>query len=159
MSTTRIQPETYPFLCPAGPGAGIGTDPYTQTGTFSVPTLEDTIYEGAEQLSVTVDTGSGSALPVTSSSVSVTLTDNDTLMLTGISLTSTPAMGAYYRAGETIGVTAAFNGNVTVDSTDGTPQFGLDPGRGGDDGAASGRVCERHGYAGAGVFLHGGGGR
>ena len=106
-------------------GAGTGTDPYTQTGTFSVPTLEDAIYEGAEQLSVTVDTGSGSALPFTTSRVSVTLTDNDTLMLTGISLTSTPAMGAYYLAGETIGVTAAFNGNVTVDSTDGTPQFGL----------------------------------
>ena len=111
-------------------GAGTGTDPYTQTGTFSVPTLEDAIYEGAEQLSVTVDTGSGSALPFTTSRVSVTLTDNDTLMLTGISLTSTPAMGAYYLAGETITVTAAFNGNVTVDSTM-VRRSSAHPGRGG----------------------------
>ena len=119
------------FLAAGWTGAGTGTDPYTQTGTFSVPTLEDAIYEGAEQLSVIVDTGSGSALPFTASSVPVTLTDNDTLMLTGISLTSTPAMGAYYRTGETITVTAAFNGNVTVNSTDGTPQFGLDLGAAG----------------------------
>ena len=143
-----------PFPASGWTGTGTGADPYTQTGTFSVPTLEDAIYEGAEQFSVTVDTGSGSALPVTSSSVSVTLTDNDTLMLTGISLTSTPAMGAYYRAGETITVTAAFNGNVTVDSTDGTPQFGLTLGAAGIDGAAPGRVCERHGHAGELVFSY-----
>ena len=46
-------------------------------------------------------------------------------MLTGVSLTSTPASGAYYLAGEALQVTAAFNGAVTVDTTDGAPQFGL----------------------------------
>ena len=112
-------------------GAGTGANPYTQTRTFSVTTLEDAIYEGAEQFSVTVIAGSGNALPFTTSSVPVTLTDNETLMLTGVSLTSTPAMGAYYRAGETITVTAAFNGNVTVDTNGGTPQFGLDLGAAG----------------------------
>ena len=138
-------------------GTGTGANPYAQTVRFRVPTLQDTDYEGEERFSVTI--ASSSALPFPLNSVPVKLVDDEILMLTGISLTSTPAMGAYYRAGETLTVTAAFNGNVTVDSTDGTPQFGLDLGAAGSDGAAPGRVCERHGHAGAGVFLHGGGGR
>ena len=106
-------------------GTGTGTDPYTQTVTVPVDTLEDTEYEGAEQFSVDVGAGVGNPLPLPDDRVPITLTDNETLMLTGISLTSTPASGAYYLAGETIRVTAAFNGNVTVDTGGGTPQFGL----------------------------------
>ena len=110
---------------PAADWTGTGTDPYTQTVTVPVDTLEDTEYEGAEQFSVNVGAGVGNPLPLPDDRVPITLTDNETLMLTGISLTSTPASGAYYVAGETIRVTAAFNGNVTVDTTNGTPQFRL----------------------------------
>ena len=110
-------------------GTGTGANPYAQTVRFRVPTLQDTDYEGEERFSVTI--ASSSALPFPLNSVPVKLLDDETLMLTGISLTSTPAMGAYYRAGETITVTAAFTGNVTVDSNGGTPQFGLDLGAAG----------------------------
>ena len=82
--------------------------------------VDDTLYEDAETVTIAVKHDGATVATET-----VTLTDDDTLMLTGISLTSTPAMGAYYLAGETITVTAAFNGNVTVDTNGGTPQFGL----------------------------------
>ena len=120
-NTTR----TISFPAAGWTGTGTGTDPYTQTGTYSVPTLQDAIYEGAEQFRVLVQAASGNPLSFPNSTVPVTLTDDETLMLTGISLTSTPTSGAYYLAGETISVTAAFNGAVTVDTTNGTPQFGL----------------------------------
>ena len=102
-----------------------GSGPYTQTVTVPVVTLQDTDYEGAEQFSVIVRHSLGNPLFIPSGRVLVTLTDDETLMVTGISLTSTPTSGAYYLAGETISVTAAFNGAVTVDTTNGTPQFGL----------------------------------
>ena len=64
-------------------------------------------------LSLPVGTDSRIMLPATPS-VAVTVTDDETLGVTGVAVSSTPAMGDTYGAGETISLMVTFNGKVTV---------------------------------------------
>ena len=70
-------------------------------------------------LSLPDGTDSRITLPATPSAA-VTVTDDETLKVTGVAVTSTPSSGSTYGAGETLSFTATFNGKVTVT---GTPQL------------------------------------
>ena len=113
-----------------------GSGPYTQSVTVSVQTLEDSEYEGSEQFRVTIDNTPGepdvhSCAPEYFDSngacfATVTINDDgDTLGVGSVAVSSSPAAGAVYKAGETIAITVTFTGVVTVT---GTPRFALDLG-------------------------------
>ena len=118
-----------------------GTGPYTQVLTVPVATLQDALYEGSEQFRVGTRLGPGQPRILSSACPSahqvagyfctarVTITDDEAaLALESVAATSAPANGAVYLAGETLDISATFNGNVDVDTADGTPKFTLDLG-------------------------------
>ena len=118
-----------------------GTGPYTQTLTQTVATVQDALYEGPEQFRVRATRGPG-APPVVSSdcpsahqvgssicSALVTINDDEAaLALETLAVSSAPANGTVYLAGETLDISATFNGNVNVDTAGGAPKFTLDLG-------------------------------
>ena len=102
-------------------GTSGGWTVHTHDGTALTTTITnlttDTAYE--VQVRATNDEGTGDW--------SASGTGTPTVAVTGFSLNS-PASGDTYREGETIRVTATFNGTVTVDQTAGTPAVVLDIG-------------------------------
>ena len=123
-ATHTVAPEAW---TPAGTA-------FTASVTQSVETAEDAAFEGAERFHVLVSTPAGAepielACPAAlrnldgaaSCATEVTIADDDTLSVTGVTVTSTPATPDTYLATETIRLTATFTAAVTVDTTDGTP--------------------------------------
>ena len=106
---------------------------YTASATETFDTIDDSIYEGSLEFFVALDLEYTSPVcpPGTAFGASchatVTITDDDTLGVTGVEVTSTPT-GGYYNSGEAITFEATFNGSVTVDTTNGTPRFAFDVG-------------------------------
>ena len=69
----------------------------------------------------------------------IVIDDDETLSVTGVTVTSTPAAGTTYLGGETIGFTATFTAPVTVT---GTPTFAFTLG----EETREADVCERLGH-------------
>ena len=90
---------------------------------------DDDEYEGDETFEVYFDgtPGAANVLVYSNQDATVTIRDNDTLELSSVAVTSTPT-GGYYGATDTIEFTVTFNGNVTVDTTDGTPRLAFELG-------------------------------
>lgn len=109
---------------------------YTTDKPATVQTSEDTVYEGNEQFYVELDelslTNSRTVCPneyrpTTRCRITVTILDDDTLQVSDVAVTSIPT-GGYYGVGDDIEFTVTFNGAVTVDDTNGTPEFTLNLG-------------------------------
>ena len=103
---------------------------YRITKTTTLQTNEDDEYEGDEtyQLAVSAAPGHHKLFSPVIQYVTITiLDDDDTLEVSTVEATSTPT-GGYYGATDTIEFTVTFNGNVTVDTTDGTPQLAFELG-------------------------------
>ena len=105
---------------------------FSATRTVTIQTLDkDQFYEASRQFSL--DLGVLDYLAVCPPGtrvgqfceVPVTINDDETLGITNVAVTSNPTGGSYYKAGETVSITATFNGSVTVT---GTPQFAIDVG-------------------------------
>ena len=147
MADSATAPDDYPEIPQAigshtitpGDWSASGTA-YTELWSGMVTIVDDTKYEGSEdftfglaQLAGTQTFFYPTCSPGTQSQggrfcdVPVTITDNDTLGVTGVEVTSTPT-GGYYNSGEAITFEATFNGSVTVDTTNGTPRFAFDVG-------------------------------
>ena len=105
----------------------VGGGMYTNSrAKLTVPTIEDTVYEGDETFLVELRRRPGQSpalvLPTGAAERStVTIEDDEILGVTEIKVTSTPT-GGFYDVGETITFTLTFNGAVTVA---GTPRFGF----------------------------------
>ena len=107
---------------------------FSATRRVGLQTLEDSAYEGDERFFVRFGTVAGQVAHARVCSAGhqeaepsictafVVIEDDDTLALTGVTVTSTPVAGDTYGAGESIQFTATFNGPVTVT---GTPRFGF----------------------------------
>ena len=98
---------------------------YTAMDIFTVQTVEDEVYEGDETFTVTFTAVPGAPslhIPTGSGTLTITITDDDTLEVSDVEVSSTPT-GGYYGATDTISITVTFNGKVTVT---GTPQFAFD---------------------------------
>ena len=94
---------------------------FTATRTYTVPTTEDSAYEGNERFKIVLSRAAGGLGSIVSPSETiVTIVDDEALKVTGVAVTSTPSSGSTYGAGETLSFTATFNGPVTVT---GTPQL------------------------------------
>ena len=94
---------------------------FTATRTYTVPTTEDSAYEGNERFKIVLSRAAGAVGSIGSPGETiVTIVDDETLKVTGVAVTSTPSSGSTYGAGETLSFTATFNGPVTVT---GTPQL------------------------------------
>ena len=117
-------------LTPSGDTNGLGSAdakslqvPACSSGTANFATANDSVKTAARNLLFTLSLPDGTdsriTLPATPSA-SVTVTDDETLKVTGLAVTSTPSGSSTYGAGETISFTATFNGKVTVT---GTPQL------------------------------------
>ena len=103
----------------------IGNRYHNLQAKLTVPTVEDSFYEGDETFLVELRKVSGNdnfvVIPTGAERATVTIRDDEVLGVTEIKVTSTPS-GGYYDVGETITFTLTFNGAVTVA---GTPQFGF----------------------------------
>ena len=100
--------------------------------TIPIQILEDEVYEGDEYMRVALSRWSGtppfdkdcdhqnSEGTVDCWESSVTVRDEDTLGISSVAVSSTPASGGIYALGEKIEFTASLNANVTVT---GTPRF------------------------------------
>ena len=101
-----------------------GDGSYTQTrpANTRIRALDDDEHEADETFRIILQNtpGVSQAIVPDLTPVIATIIDDDALDVTGVSVTSTPDMGVYYVAGETISFTVAINGAVTVT---GTPQF------------------------------------
>ena len=97
---------------------------YTQTAapTTRIRTIQDNEPEADETFTVHLQNtpGVSQAIIIDRTIVTATIVDDDILEVQSVAVTSTPNMGAYYQAAETISFTVAFNAAVTVT---GTPQF------------------------------------
>ena len=95
---------------------------------ITLQTIDDDEYEGNETLTLSLQAEPGSHSKVTwapgTDVATFTIGDNDTLGVTGITVTSTPT-DDYYSAGNAILFEVAFNGSVTVT---GTPRLAFDIG-------------------------------
>ncbi|MYF28971.1 MAG: hypothetical protein F4169_08920, partial [Gammaproteobacteria bacterium] len=114
---------------------------FSADAAVEVVTLDDTDYEGDERFQVSLtradrqisprlgctgarlDSNIGSCLSV------VTITDDETLSVADVMVSSTPATGDTYLADEVIRFTVAFTAAVTVDTTNGAPTFAFTLGR------------------------------
>ena len=117
-------------LTPSGDTNGLGSADAKSlqlsactSGTANFATANDSVKTAERSLLFTLSlpdgTASGITLPATPSAA-VTVTDDETLKVTGVAVSSTPSSGSTYGAGETLSFTATFNGPVTVT---GTPQL------------------------------------
>ena len=101
---------------------------FTASRTYTVPTTEDSAYEGDERFKITLSRAAGAVGSVgTPADTIVTIVDDDMVEVTGAAVTSSPSSGSTYGAGETISFTATFSEKVTVT---GTPQFAFSLGAG-----------------------------
>ena len=101
---------------------------FTASRTYTVPTTEDSAYEGDERFKITLSRAAGAVGSVgTPADTIVTIVDDDTVEVTGVAVTSSPSSRSTYGAGETISFTATFSEKVTVM---GTPQFAFSLGGG-----------------------------
>ena len=118
------------MLTPSGDTNGLGSADAKSlrlspcsSGTANFATADDSVKTAERSLlftlSLPANADSRITLPATPSA-SVTVTDDETLKVTGVAVTSTPSSGSTYGAGETLSFTATFNGPVTVT---GTPQL------------------------------------
>ena len=102
----------------------------------TVDTTDDTSLEDDETFHVLLSGATGHIAPgfdcpaalqdlggTTGCATLVTIDDDETLSVTGVTVTSTPASGDTYLATEVIQFTAGFTAAVTVDTTGGTPTF------------------------------------
>ena len=105
------------------------TTGYIASKRVTVNTKEDTEYEGVETfvaaLSMTQGVNAKISPETEDENSTVTILDNDTLAVSSVEVSSTPA-GDYYVVDEAITFDVTFNGNVTVDETNGTPQLAFD---------------------------------
>ncbi len=109
---------------PAQGWTDLGNDTYTQTSRYRVQIIDDEEYEGAETFDVYFGHSPGTSYavampPQDASRATVTIRDNDTLRVSQIEATPTPANG-YYKAGDSVLFMVEFNGAVSVT---GAPQF------------------------------------
>ena len=130
---------TNPYTIAPGDWSASGTT-YTELWQETITTVDDTEYEGAEEF--TFELGQNPIRghmfydpvcpPGTQDGrfcdVLVTITDNDTLGVTDAAVSSTVPASGYYGATDAITFKVTFNGSVTVDTTNGTPQFAFDIG-------------------------------
>ena len=94
---------------------------FTATRTHTIPTTEDSAYEGNERFKIVLTAASGGIGSKGSPGETiVTIVDDEALKVTGVAVSSTPSSGSTYGAGETISFTATFSAKVTVT---GTPQL------------------------------------
>ena len=94
---------------------------FTATRTHTIPTIEDSAYEGNERFRILLTAASGAIGSKGSPGEAiVTIVDDEALKVTGVAVSSTPSSGSAYGAGETISFTATFSAKVTVT---GTPQL------------------------------------
>ena len=94
---------------------------FTATRTYTVPTIEDSAYEGNERFKILLTPASGAiGSKGTPGETIVTIVDDEALKVTGVAVSSTPSSGDAYGAGERISFTATFRGPVTVT---GGPRF------------------------------------
>jgi len=104
----------------------------SKTATLeTVDDVDNEEYEGDEMFSAYFRSAQGQSSRVGwepgAGRVTITIEDNDTLETSSVEVTST-ATDSYYDANDTITFLATFNGNVTVDETNGTPSFAFDIG-------------------------------
>ena len=90
---------------------------------------DDDEYEGDETFEVYFDgtPGAANVLVYSGQDATVTIRDDDTLEVSSVEASST-ATNDYYGATDTIEFTVTINGNVTVDTTDGTPRLAFELG-------------------------------
>ena len=94
---------------------------FTATRTHTIPTTEDSAYEGNERFKIVLTAASGGIGSKGSPGETiVTIVDDEALKVTGVAVSSTPNGSSTYGAGERISFTATFRGPVTVT---GTPQL------------------------------------
>ena len=94
---------------------------FTATRTYTVPTIEDSAYEGNERFRILLTAAAGGiGSKGTPGETIVTIVDDEALKVTGVAVSSTPSGSSTYGAGETISFTATFSAKVTVT---GTPQL------------------------------------
>ena len=118
-ATTRTPPRTGGAFAPDAWSADGAV--FTATRTYTIPTTEDSAYEGNERFKIGLSRAAGAVgIPGSPGETIVTIVDDEALKVTGVAVTSTPSSGSTYGAGETLSFTATFNGPVTVT---GTPQF------------------------------------
>ena len=99
---------------------------FTATKAATQATYQDDEYEGSEQFGVRLHRHNPSTVPAffaptcppgtlngTTCLATITITDDDTLKVTDVEVTSTPT-GNYYDTGESIDFEATFNGEVNV---------------------------------------------
>ena len=112
--------QNIPF--PVNGWTATGDGAYTQTPPVAVQILDDDEHEADETFTIILQNTPGVSFTIVPDRTPVTATiiDDDALGVAGVSVTSTPAGGVYYLAGETVSFTVAINGAVTVT---GTPQF------------------------------------
>ena len=104
---------------------------FTATVAVTVETVEDSVLEGDERFYVMLSGADGEAQPglectdalrnvvsgVTGCATVVTIADDETLSVTEVTVSSTPAAGETYLAGEAIEFTVEFIASVTVTDT------------------------------------------
>ena len=106
---------------------------FTATVAVTVETVEDSVLEGDERFYVILTGAIGEAQPglectdefrnlgsASGCATVVTIADDETLSVTEVTVSSTPAAGETYLAGEAIEFTVGFTASVTVT---GTPTF------------------------------------
>ena len=118
-SSPEPEAEALPGDWVTAPGGGM-----TQTVTISIKTLQDTEVESNEtiHLDFSMDnTLDAVDIPLTGADnrTTVSILDDDPLVVTGVAVASTPT-GGYYSVGDTIEFTVTFNEYVTAE---GGPQF------------------------------------
>ena len=125
---------------------------FTATRTHTIPTTEDSAYEGNERFKIVLSRAAGAVGSIGSPGETiVTIVDDETLKVTGVAVTSTPSSGSTYGAGETLSFTATFKRSG---DGDGHAAIRILAGRGDEAGG----LCLGLGLGGAGVLLHRGGG-
>ena len=106
-------------------------DVFAATVTYDVETQEDTDYEGSEEFTIELEMAAGTPLGPTCDAAEmngtdcitrITITDDDKLGVTAVAVSSSPATGDTYGAGETVSFTVTFNAEVAVT---GTPLLGF----------------------------------
>ena len=109
---------------------------FTQTVTLDIETVEDTDPEGEEEFRAVFNVSSEDGAieypalpdpnvdptPPNDRQSTITITDDDPLVVTDVKVSSTPT-GGYYGVGDTIKFTVTFNGAVSVT---GMPQFAFE---------------------------------
>ena len=109
---------------------------FTQTVTLDIETVEDTDPEGEEEFRAVFNVSSedgalefpalpdpnADPTPPNNRVSTITITDDDPLVVTDVKVSSTPT-ASYYGVGDTIKFTVTFNGAVAVT---GMPQFAFD---------------------------------